>query len=111
MNRLPPKQPNETPSGGARRLRLPAEAACPSLGKVRVLLDEAQSKRGTLIEMPWSGGDHKNFIITVQWDETLKDPVWTLYEEIDGTSKVVWWLWLRTFRRLAPDASQHETVR
>ena len=72
MNRLPPNKPSEnTPSGGPRRLRLPAESACPALSKVRVLLEEAQSKRGTLIEMPWSQPDHKSFIITVQWDETL----------------------------------------
>lgn len=92
MNKLPPKKPNEEPTSQAmpRRQRLPAESACPSLGKVRVLLDEAQAKRGCLIEMPWTGGDRKTFILTVQWDESLKDPVWTLYEEVDGSSKVVW---------------------
>ncbi len=91
MNKLPPKKPNEEPSGlGSRRHRLPTEPSCPSLSKVRVLLEEAQSKRGTLIEMPWPDSDRKSFILTCQWDESLKDPVWTLYEEIDSNSKVVW---------------------
>jgi len=91
MNKLPPKKPNEEPSGlGSRRHRLPTEPSCPSLSKVRTLLEEAQNKRGTLIEMPWPDSDHKSFILTCQWDESLKDPVWTLYEEIDNNSKVVW---------------------
>lgn len=91
MNKLPPKRPNEEPSNfGSRRLRLPTEPSCPPLSKVKTLLEEAQSKRGTLVEMPWPDSPNKTFILTCQWDETLKDPVWTLYEEIDGNSKVVW---------------------
>lgn len=91
MNKLPPKRPNEEPSNfGSRRLRLPSEPSCPSLSKVKSLLEEAQGKRGTLIEMPWPDSPYKTFILTCQWDESLKDPVWTLYEEIEGNSKVVW---------------------
>ncbi|CAN5535089.1 hypothetical protein BH11CYA1_BH11CYA1_50070 [soil metagenome] len=91
MNKLPPKRPNEEPSNfGSRRLRLPTEPSCPPLSKVRSLLEEAQGKRGTLIEMPWPDSPNKTFILTCQWDESLKDPVWTLYEEIDSNSKVVW---------------------
>lgn len=91
MNKLPPKRPNEEPSNfGSRRLRLPTEPSCPPLSKVRSLLEEAQGKRGTLIEMPWPDSPYKTFILTCQWDESLKDPVWTLYEEIEGNSKVVW---------------------
>ncbi|MDP3510033.1 MAG: hypothetical protein Q8T09_18830 [Candidatus Melainabacteria bacterium] len=91
MNKLPPKRPNEEPSNfGSRRLRLPSEPSCPSLSKVKSLLEEAQGKRGTLVEMPWPDSPYKTFILTCQWDESLKDPVWTLYEEIEGNSKVVW---------------------
>ncbi len=91
MNKPTPKKPDDSAaSGGARRHRLPQEPTCPTLAKVRVLLEEAESKRGFLIEMPWLSGDQKNFILTVQWDSNLKDPVWTLYEETDSGSKVVW---------------------
>ncbi|MBU6450644.1 MAG: hypothetical protein KGS72_02620 [Cyanobacteria bacterium REEB67] len=91
MNKPTPKKPEDSAgASGARRHRLPAEPACPKLSQVRVLLEEAEAKRGFLIELPWMSTDGKNFILTVQWDSNLKDPVWTLYEDTDGGSKVVW---------------------
>ena len=69
---------------------MPNEMGCPTLTKVRSILDEAQLRRGVLIEMPWTSNDNKPFILTCQWDDSMKDPVWTLYEENDGSSKVVW---------------------
>jgi hypothetical protein len=92
MNKPPTPKESVGAGGasGAKRRRLPGEASCPALAKVRVLLDEAEAARGCLIELPWMSSDHKNFILTVQWDSNLKDPVWTLYEETDSGSKVVW---------------------
>jgi hypothetical protein len=91
MNKpTPPKPPEPASPGGARRTRLAAEPACPALSRVRELLESAEKQRGFLIELPWSSTDGKQFILTVQWDGNLKDPVWTLYEETDAGSKVVW---------------------
>ncbi|MBN9394985.1 MAG: hypothetical protein J0H83_07045 [Candidatus Melainabacteria bacterium] len=91
MNKLPSRKPNEDPNGlNNRRVRMPNEMGCPTLTKVRSILDEAQLRRGVLIEMPWTSNDNKPFILTCQWDDSMKDPVWTLYEENDGSSKVVW---------------------
>ena len=53
MNKPTPKKPEDSAAGsGARRQRLAPEPACPALAKVRVLLEEAEAKRGFLIELP-----------------------------------------------------------
>src|SRR5690606_35908047 len=38
---------------------------------------------------PWSQ-NNASFILTCQWDQGAEEPVWTLYEEDTGTSKVLW---------------------
>jgi len=90
MQKPTPKKPDDSAPTGPRRQRLPQEPTCPALSKVRVLLEQAEAQKGCLIELPWLSTDQKNFILTVQWDSTQKDPVWTLYEENDSGSKVVW---------------------
>lgn len=91
MNKMPSRKPGDEPVQiGPKRLRMPSETSCPPLPTVKAMLEEAQNRRGTLVEMPWINNEQKNFILTCQWDETLKDPVWTLYEDTEGSSKVVW---------------------
>ena len=59
------------------------------MAKVKFMLDEASGRRGCLIELPWSQ-NNASFILTCQWDQGAEEPVWTLYEEDTGTSKVLW---------------------
>lgn len=85
MYRPPPKQ--DEPA--SNRLKLPTEAGCPSMSKVKFMLDEASNRRGCLVELPWTAGD-ASFIVTCQWDGSVEEPVWTLYQDEEGNSKVVW---------------------
>lgn len=60
------------------------------MGKVKFMIEEATSRRGCLVELPWSAGEAV-FVLTCQWEKTVEEPVWTLYEQENGvTSKVVW---------------------
>lgn len=59
------------------------------MAKARFMLDEATNRRGCLIELPWSAGSAE-FTVTCQWDKTVQEPVWTLYQHEDDISKVVW---------------------
>lgn len=59
------------------------------MSKVKFMLDEATNRRGCLVELPWSAGS-ASFIVTCQWESTVEEPVWTLYQDEAGTSKVVW---------------------
>lgn len=60
------------------------------MGKVKFMIEEATSRRGCLVELPWSAGEAA-FVLTCQWEKSIEEPVWTLYEQENGiTSKVVW---------------------
>ncbi len=60
------------------------------MGKVKFMIEEATSRRGCLVELPWSAGEAA-FVLTCQWDKAVEEPVWTLYEQENGiASKVVW---------------------
>ncbi len=60
------------------------------MGKVKFMIEEATSRRGCLVELPWSAGE-AFFVLTCQWEKSVEEPVWTLYEQENGvTSKVVW---------------------
>ncbi|MBX3075949.1 hypothetical protein KF913_18720 [Candidatus Obscuribacterales bacterium] len=83
-------QPKEEPSAQSNRQKLPPESGCPSMGKVKFMIEEATSRRGCLVELPWAVGDAA-FVLTCQWEKTVEEPVWTLYEQENGVaSKVVW---------------------
>lgn len=86
MYKPPPK---EEPTASTRQ-KLPPENGCPSMGKVKFMIEEATSRRGCLVELPWAVGDAA-FVLTCQWDKAVEEPVWTLYEQEHGVaSKVVW---------------------
>ncbi|MBK9143629.1 MAG: hypothetical protein IPM23_14090 [Candidatus Melainabacteria bacterium] len=59
------------------------------MSKVKFMLDEASNRRGCLVELPWTAGSAA-FIVTCQWDANIEEPIWTLYQDESGTSKVVW---------------------
>ena len=60
------------------------------MGKVKFMIEEATSRRGCLVELPWAVGDAA-FVLTCQWEKSVEEPVWTLYEQENGVaSKVVW---------------------
>jgi hypothetical protein len=83
-------QPKEEPSAQSNRQKLPPESGCPSMGKVKFMIEEATSRRGCLVELPWSVGEAA-FVLTCQWEKIVDEPVWTLYEQENGVaSKVVW---------------------
>ncbi|MDX2104756.1 MAG: hypothetical protein SFY67_00005 [Candidatus Melainabacteria bacterium] len=82
-------QPKQQKPEESTRQKLPAEEGCPSMAKARFMLDEATNRRGCLIELPWSAGSAE-FTVTCQWDKTVQEPVWTLYQHEDDISKVVW---------------------
>jgi hypothetical protein len=87
MYKPPPKEENQTASN---RQKLPPENGCPSMGKVKFMIEEATSRRGCLVELPWAVADAA-FVLTCQWDKAVEEPVWTLYEQENGVaSKVVW---------------------
>ena len=82
-------QPKKQDDNANNRLKLPAEVGCPSMAKVKFMLEEATNRRGCLVELPWTAGNAE-FISTCQWESTVEEPVWTLYQEESGGSKVVW---------------------
>jgi len=86
MYKPPPKEENTA----ATRQKLPPENGCPSMGKVKFMIEEATSRRGCLVELPWAVADAA-FVLTCQWEKGVEEPVWTLYEQENGVaSKVVW---------------------
>ncbi len=82
-------QPKQVKPEESTRQKLPAEEGCPSMAKARFMLEEATNRRGCLIELPWSAGSSE-FTVTCQFDKTVQEPVWTLYQHENDISKVVW---------------------
>jgi len=82
-------QPKQAKPEESTRQKLPAEEGCPSMAKARFMLEEATNRRGCLIELPWSAGSSE-FTVTCQFDKSVQEPVWTLYQHEDDISKVVW---------------------
>ncbi len=73
------------------RVRLSTETSMRDLQGLKELVVLAGDKRGTNIELPWtSGRPGQMYILTVIWDRSKDDPVWTLYDELDGKSTPVW---------------------
>ncbi|MCB9469764.1 MAG: hypothetical protein H6677_15960 [Candidatus Obscuribacterales bacterium] len=86
MYKPKPKKQDDNPNN---RLKLPTEVGCPSMAKVKFMLEEATNRRGCLVELPWTAGN-ASFISTCQWESTVEEPVWTLYQDESGGQKVVW---------------------
>ena len=82
-------KPKKQEDNSSNRLKLPTEAGCPSMAKVKFMLEEATNRRGCLVELPWTAGNAA-FISTCQWEDNVEEPVWTLYQEESGNSKIVW---------------------
>src|ERR1700722_14551233 len=73
------------------RLRLDIEPKLPGLLLIEQQLHEAKGRRGTLIELPFSGlKTLQMWTLSVQWDLSGDLPVWTLYELYSGESKMHW---------------------
>jgi hypothetical protein len=91
MSILRPKKPSESHTNIPSRLRLPVESSFRDLKGIKELLATADEKRGCQVELPWESG-HKNlkFILTVKWEKGAFNPIWTLYEETEHSSKTVW---------------------
>lgn len=82
-------KPKKQEDSSSNRLKLPTEAGCPSMAKVKFMLEEATNRRGCLVELPWTAGN-ASFISTCQWEDNVEEPVWTLYQDESGNSKIVW---------------------
>ena len=83
-----PKPKKQDDSSG-NRLKLPSETGCPAMAKVKFMLEEATNRRGCLVELPWTAGN-ASFVSTCQWESTVEEPIWTLYQEESTGSKVIW---------------------
>lgn len=59
------------------------------MSDVRQVLDTAAAHRGALVDVTIKRDVPPTFVLTCQWDNSLPDPVWALYEGQDG-SKVCW---------------------
>jgi hypothetical protein len=90
MTMLKPKKKEDDSTQQPTRLRLPTESAIRDYEGIKALLEEAREKRGCLIELPWAAGSGKRFVLTVQWEKHMNEPIWTLYEETDSESNTVW---------------------
>jgi hypothetical protein len=91
MTMLKPKKNKEDDAPQQpTRLRMPTESAIRDLAGIKALLEDAKEKRGCLIELPWTNGVNSRYVLTVQWEKHMNDPVWTLYEETDSDSRTVW---------------------
>jgi hypothetical protein len=88
-----PKKPSTPaePSSGPSRLRLPTEGGLRPISGIRELLKEAKEKRGCTIELPWTTKKaSQRFILTVRWDLSTTDAIWSLYEENEVESRALW---------------------
>jgi hypothetical protein len=81
-----PKKPENT-----NRLRLDIEPKLPSIYVVEGQFQEAKSRRGCLVELPFKGMQPGQlYILGVQWDSGGDLPVWTLYDQNGSESKMLW---------------------
>ncbi len=92
MTMLKPKKPqSDDGSQNAGRVRLPEEQGIRPNKGIRDLLEQAREKQGTQFELPWTTSQPgQRFILTIKWDKGMNDPIWTLYEETPGDSRIVW---------------------
>ncbi len=79
-----PQQKEEPP----KNMKLPHEPQQPNMKLVRTMFDECERRRGTTIELPWSGGG-RNFLLMVLWEKGTDFPVWTLYDEAGGDNSML----------------------
>jgi len=91
---LKPKKSSQSqdgPSSGPSRLRLPTEEGLRPLSGIKELQTEALNKRGCAIELPWTTKKaSQRFILTVQFTKTSMNGNWSLYEENEIESRVIW---------------------
>jgi hypothetical protein len=83
-----PKDSNP-PSAAPRRHTLEDWTRTPTIDDVRRLLEEATAKRGMLIDVTIRRDPPPIFVLTIQWEPNLQEPVWSLYEGADG-AKTCW---------------------
>jgi len=87
----PMYKPKNTTPQNSNRLRLDIEQKLPTIFSIEQQLMEAKSRRGCLIELPWTTGKaNQLFILGVQWDANQDLPIWTLYEQNNLESKMHW---------------------
>jgi hypothetical protein len=81
----------KNPASNSNRLRLDIETRLPNLYTMEQQLMESKSRRGCLVELPWTTGKpNQLFILSVTWDPTSPLPIWTLYEQNNMESKMHW---------------------
>jgi hypothetical protein len=84
-------KPKNTTPQNSNRLRLDIEQKMPTIFSIEQQLMESKSRRGCLIELPWTTGKaNQLFILGVQWDANQDLPIWTLYEQNNLESKMHW---------------------
>ena len=73
------------------RIRLATESSMRDLQGLKDLCAQISERRGLTLELPWTTSKPSQvYILTVIWDKSKDDPVWTLYDEIDGKSTPIW---------------------
>src|SRR5277367_314406 len=84
-----PKKPDE--QANLSKIKLNTQSGMPSSSQVKDMLTEAQGKKGVSFEQPWTTSQTgQSFILIVRWGPTDSTPIWTLYEESSGQSKMHW---------------------
>jgi hypothetical protein len=81
----------KNPASNSNRLRLDIETKLPNIFTMEQQLMEAKSRRGCLVELPWTTAKpNQLFILSVNWEPTADLPIWTLYEQNNMESKMHW---------------------
>jgi hypothetical protein len=91
MSFLKPRKAEPSQTNIPTRMFLPTESSIRDLKGIKDLLATAGDKRGCLVELPWTTDVASQlFTLTVQWDKSAMNPIWTLYEKNETESKTVW---------------------
>lgn len=81
----------KNPLANTNRLRLDVGTKLPTVHAIEQQLQEAKTRRGCLVELPWTTTRaNQLFILSVKWDPNADLPIWTLYEQNNMESKMHW---------------------
>jgi hypothetical protein len=84
-------KPRENAGPSTNRLRLDVEQKLPTIYRIEQQLMEAKSRRGCTVELPWTTQKiNQLFILSVRWEKGSDLPIWTLYEQNQMESKMLW---------------------
>src|SRR5271154_1035870 len=91
MSFLKPRKAAQSHTNLPSRMCLPTESSIRDVKGIKELLATAGDRRGCLVELPWTTDvPSQLFTLTVQWDKSAMNPIWTLYEKNEKESKTVW---------------------